>query len=388
MLGKLPLLIALVLSFVTICFQPADASTKSAIAGKTISSKSAASEATKKLTTGRFGTVLPTRIINFPKEGLGYYRLSNPTNFMEVWPELEKGKPARGTVHVPANADVTLSTGWGDGAALSLLLRLRPQDIQGLTLDGSAITHESFKYIRHLKLKRLSLAGANIDDRDIAYVADAIPELEALDISYTHFSDQGMPSILKLRSLKKLVLWKDNVTDAGLNQLSKSTRLQDLNLRETPVSDTGLRYIGKIHSLAALNLASTQITGEGLRSLPNLQALQMLDLSGTNIDDTGLAELARMPNILCLNLSRTKVTDKGLHQLDHLLDLRKLWLRDLNRVSDSSIPILVRHKKLEDLEIQKTAISQNGVTLLAGSLPNSEIHSKSPCKCRKRTRVN
>ncbi|CAN5289160.1 hypothetical protein BH10CYA1_BH10CYA1_28100 [soil metagenome] len=331
-----------------------------------------------------------TRMISFPKQGLGYYSVRRAPVFMEAWPEsVGKGDPAKGMVWIPEKVEIALATGWGDGASLPLLLKLKPGDIQGLNLEGSLVTDESFKFICHLtELKELDLAGSNTDDRDLELVANAIPHLQSLNISYTRVTDRCIDSILKMKQLNTLVLWKDKINDAALKKLSKSKALKFLDIRETPISDRGLKDLCQLNSLSSLNLASTTITDDGLASLNKLRQLKMLDLSSTRITDAGLDKLRTIPSLECLNLSHTEISDRGLRKLADLKSLRKLWLRDLSGVTDSSIQVLASHSKLENLEIQKTLISPQGVLSLAKLLPGSEVHSKSSCKCRKRTRVN
>lgn len=335
-------------------------------------------------------TIGKSRTINFPQQGLGFYSACRDPLFMEVWPPtLNKGEAAKGMVRVPENAEIALATGWGDGASLPLLLNLKPNDIQSLNLEGSLVTDDSFKYICHLNgLKELDLAGSNTSDKNIAMVAKAIPDLQSLNISFTRVSDNCVESLLKMKQLRTLILWKDKITDAGLEKLSKSRSIRFLELRETPTSDLGLKHLSKMNSLSTLNLASTRITDAGLANLESLNGLTMLDLAGNKITDVGLDKLLALPRMTFLNLSNTSVSDRGLAKLCDLKNLRKLWLRDLTGVTDASIPVLAKNSKLEDLEIQKTLITPQGVLTLAKLLPGSEVHSKSPCRCRKRTRVN
>ncbi len=334
-------------------------------------------------------TTSKTRLIDFPTQGLGEYFLSqNKRTFMEIWPEKIKTQRAQGPVTVPKDVEVTLATGWGNGASLALLPKLKPNDIQTLNLEGSVVTPDSLKYVFALKgLRKLSLAGTNIDDKDMVALQIALPQLRELDVSYTQISDRCILSIRKMTSLTTLILMKDKITDDGVKRLDGAF-LKYLDLSETAISDDALITLAKMQQLSTLNLAKTKITDRGLASLQNAHALKSIDFSGTAISDAGLRDLGKMSAIEELNLSQTKVTDQGLIHLGKPNNLRKLWLRDLTKVTDASIPVLTKHNELTDLEIQKTLITPGGVLTLANALPHSEIHSKSPCKCRKHTRVN
>jgi len=333
-----------------------------------------------------------TRVIEFPAQGLGQYFVSERPEFMVIWPDQPKGQPAKGAVRVLEKADITLSTGWGTGDNLPLLSHLRSDDIQSLDLVGSNVTHASFKYICRLKgLKKLSLAGTYIDDRDIAVLAAGLPKLSQLDLSDTpRITDRCIDSILTMNHLTDLNLARERqLTDAGFMRLAAMKSLNSLDLTETRLSDKGLSSITKIQTISALNLAHTKITDHGLQYLFGMPSLKLLDLSETGITDAGVQQvIGKLTMIEELNLSQTQVTDKGISNLAGLVNLRKIWLRSLSKVTEAAIPALSSHSKLQDIEIQKTLIMRSGVDALAKALPGCQVHSKSACKCRKRTRVN
>jgi internalin A len=311
--------------------------------------------------------------------------------FMLIWPVDEKKNhmPAKGPVRVARNAYVTLGTGWGNGADLQLLEKLKSDDIQSLNVEGSIVNQDSLKYICAVKgLKKLSLSGTWIGDNEIAMVVDCLPQLRELDVSYTQVTDKSIDSILKLKQLNTLILRKGLITNAGLARLASIGSLNGLDLKEMPITDASLKSVGTIKSLTTLNLSSTKITNEGVRYLTGLHSLKMIDLSNTAVGDAGLTELGKISSIEELNLSKTQVGDRGLSKLRGLVHLRKLWIRDLAKVTDASIPTIVSHTELKDIELQKTSITAKGVLALARALPLSEVHSKSFCRCRKRTRVN
>ncbi len=337
------------------------------------------------------GKTVSTRIINFPAKGVGkYYIEEGEKPFLAQWPEIASRKLAKGRVVVPAEAVIVVETYWCTGDCIPELRFMKPADIQSLDVDGSILTHDSFKQISRLTgLKTLTLDGTDADDRDVEFISTRMPSLKSLNLGYTKITDRAMASIAKMRSLRSLSLQKNAISAKGLTHLAKNQTLAEIDFKATSINDDALPILSRISSLSVLNFAKTKISDKGLSHLLTLPSIRKLDLSGTAVTDSGVRDvLAKLKNLEELNLSGTKVTDAGLAHLTNLKHLRKLWLRELHAVSDASVPALSGLSSLVDLELQKTNITQRGIQILAKALPQSEVHSKALCKCRTKTRVN
>ena len=97
-----------------------------------------------------------------------------------------------------------------------------------------------------------------------------------------------------MKSLQRLYLNHDQVTDAGLKELAGLKSLQTLNLGATKVTDAGLKELAGLKNLQELTIWGTPVTDAGLKELAGMKNLQDLDLSGTAVTDAGLKELAGM----------------------------------------------------------------------------------------------
>ncbi len=332
-----------------------------------------------------------TRTIAFSEKGVGkYYIDDGKTQFMAQWPEFAERKLAKGRVTVPFDADVAVETYWCTGDCLPELRLLKASDIQSLDVDGSILTHRSFRILCKLAgLKKLILEGTDADDQDIDVIARNLPGLKELRLGYTRLSDRSLSSIAKMPALKALSLEKNRITSTGVARLAGMQNLCELNLKETNIDDRALCAFVKYKKLSALNLSRTRITDKGILKLSALQALRKLDLSKTQITDAAVCTaISKLENLEELNLSGTHVTDRGVAALSRLKHLRKLWLRDLPLVTDASTPSLIAHNEMQDLELQKTNISAAAINRIANALPKSEVHSHPLCKCRKQSRVN
>ncbi|HEY9757123.1 MAG TPA: hypothetical protein V6C97_18295 [Oculatellaceae cyanobacterium] len=338
---------------------------------------------------------LRSRSISFPASGLGEYYLSNSTqdvddSFMPIWPERKKRSSAKGAVSVPADAYVALQTGWGSSCDIKLLSNLHADDIQSLCLSGSVVSHENLHAVCGLTgLKHLNLSATPIGSADLKQIASKLHQIESLELSFTQIGEDASDSLLSFRKLRVLSVCRDPLGDGFFARLSHAKSLQYLDASETSINNAGCKSFVHYPALTTLKLSETSVSDQGLVDLSSCKTIKRLDLSGSKITDVGVKEsLSKMPNLEELNLTKTSVTDAGVLALKRLPKLRKLWLRELVGVTDKSVPVLGGFSSLKDLEVQKTSITKQGVITLGNTLPDSEVHSKSPCSCRKRVRVN
>ncbi|HEY9785340.1 MAG TPA: hypothetical protein V6D17_08060 [Candidatus Obscuribacterales bacterium] len=332
------------------------------------------------------------RTINFhPKGGGRYFIEPRVDPFMAQWGVSQQQYfPCRGKVQVPKEAKVNLGTSWESEDGLPHLRVLRPDDLYGLDITGSKVDRNTIKNIFHLKgLKRLSVWGTYMDDAEIARIVRELPQLEELDISYMPtITNRCLDHVAKLKHLRVLILEKTKIDDAGVAKLLCINTLTYLNLSQTKITDASLALLSKMPALSTLNLAATSVTDKGLEHLLALPALKRLDVSLNKVTDRTLRDvIGKMVQLEELNLSNTQVTDAGISHLTKLSNLRKLWLRWLRKVTDASIPQLASHKKLENLELQRSAFTALGIIALGKALPKSEVHGAKACSCKKRERV-
>jgi uncharacterized membrane protein/mono/diheme cytochrome c family protein len=77
---------------------------------------------------------------------------------------------------------------------------------------------------------------------------------------------------------------RSNLSDSGLQSITKMTNLIRLNLEHTRVSDTGMKYLSSLSKLQYLNLVGTKVTAKGLMELAKLKALRNLYVYKTQIE--------------------------------------------------------------------------------------------------------
>ncbi len=217
-----------------------------------------------------------------------------------------------------------------------------------------------------INLEALNLFGSDISDSDLSTIV-ILPALQSLDLHRTNISDAGLEQLSKnIQSLQSLNLRGTNISDAGLEHLVKLQVLQSLDLGHTKISDAGLEQLVKIPSLQSLNLCEIKISDAGLEHLTKLPALQSLYLTGTNISDAGLEQLAKLPSLQTLDLGITNISDVGLEHLAKFPALQNLLLIG-TKISDAGIRCLAKLNSLQSLDLQITNITDVGLEYLSNN---------------------
>lgn len=172
--------------------------------------------------------------------------------------------PARGRVHVPAGASVTLCP----ASAIRGLESLRPDDVQTVHLESWRPTDDDFARLAHLT---------------------------------------GLVYLIASKSQK--------VTDRGLAAIRPLRRLRELDLYHSSVTDEGLRHLAGMVELREVHLGATRVEGPGLRWLAGLPHLEKLNLHDTDIDDAAVPLLLAFRGLQRLCVCRTLLSVKGLAAL-------------------------------------------------------------------------
>ena len=170
------------------------------------------------------------------------------------------------------------------------------KDLDELYLAGTIVDDDSCRLIAEFPLlKKLRLARNQVSDAALE-ILSTCSALEELDLSEDSLiTDAGMAHVAKLRELKKLNLWRVQISDDGALMLAPLTKLEWLNLDNTKLSDAGLPVLKNMTALTFLHLGSTQVTAAGAPALFHLKSLKDLKITRTALGSstTTVAELKR-----------------------------------------------------------------------------------------------
>lgn len=189
---------------------------------------------------------------------------------------------------------IALDDLWIGKPGLEHLTKL--DSLEEIYLSATIVDDEAVAVLTQFpRLRKLRLARTNITDTALASLSTC-KLLEELDLSeISTLTDAGMSSLASLTSLKKLNLWRVQISDAGALALAPLTSLQWLNLDNTKLSDAGLPLLKNMTQLTFLHLGSTQITAAGAPALFHLKSLKDLKITRTALaaSETAVADLRK-----------------------------------------------------------------------------------------------
>jgi Leucine-rich repeat (LRR) protein len=170
--------------------------------------------------------------------------------------------------------------------------------LQELYMADTTIGNEAIGILAQFpNLRKLRIARNQIDGSGIAELPK-LKNLEELDLSEcAQLFDDAMLPLTKMTKLKKLNLWRVNISDIGIEPLKGLTTLESLNLDNTRLGDDGMVYLSGLTNLTFMHLGSTQITDAGLVHLEGLKALKDLKVTRTAVTQQGIDKLKeKLPN--------------------------------------------------------------------------------------------
>jgi hypothetical protein len=110
--------------------------------------------------------------------------------------------------------------------------------------------------------------------------------------------------------------------------------------------------------LRRLCLSTGELSNRAIDEIRHIETLQILDLSGTNVDDNGLAKLATLKNLKLLYLKdEEKITNQGLENFAPMAHLEALNLSKNDWIRSSGISGLAKLPALKILRMDSCKLS-------------------------------
>ncbi len=195
------------------------------------------------------------------------------------------------------------------------------ESLREISLSGTTAT--DFKLHQIAKMPRITSIRTNIGsvtDEGLSALAQ-MSQLEKLSLDHaTWVTDEGIAQLAELKQLKVFNTNSVQLTDQVLATIGGWPQLEELSIGLTPESseslDTNLRHLAKLKQLKKLTLFRAQLTDHSLEMIVKLQELESLTLSDNDLTDAGLATLKQLPKLKTLGLCGNFVTTEGLQQLE------------------------------------------------------------------------
>ncbi len=193
--------------------------------------------------------------------------------------------------------------------------------LQRIEIDGATVSDVGLRQVakvstlRWIRLNQLP----QVSDQGIEALSK-IPQLEALLLNSLSLTDRCLPAISRLEGLRKLAIRSDlpmrQITDQGVAHLAGMEQLESLELTPCPLQNTSLATMGSLRSLRRLDISGSRITDAGLHHLRELDSLHSLDIAQTEVTDAGLPSLAAIPSLEFLEVSLDQgITPAGLRKV-------------------------------------------------------------------------
>ncbi len=186
--------------------------------------------------------------------------------------------------------------------------------------------------------------------------------------------DADLVHLKGLKSLKLLLIQRNQITDEGLAHLSELTSLRVLYLSSNKITDEGLAHLRGLTSLEDLELGWNRITGAGLVNLEGMSRLRGLNLYGQEITDEGAARIGRFSSLERLSLGYTKITDESLVHIGRLTSLKRLDLSGTETTEAALLPTLKRLGSLGYLSLNpRKMTTEEHLKATQAIVPNAKI---------------
>lgn len=267
---------------------------------------------------------------------------------------------------------------------------VREQRIASIFAGG--ITDSALDRLSRLEhVTALHIGGGQLTDEGLTYLA-RLPELQELSLGgpRSRVSDRGLAVLRHLGRLRRFsICWSDQISDAGIANLSGSHNLEVVDLMGTPTGDGSLdaladkpflrslatgrlvtdRGVGALrrfpqfktwhggeldYGLMTFQAGPTQllldglVTDAGLMSLCELEGLFGLNLfwHATAFTSAGIRALAGMPRLGVFGCNAERSDDDAMRAIATLPALRMLMAQD-TRATDAGFDALSSSRTIE-----------------------------------------
>jgi internalin A len=206
-------------------------------------------------------------------------------------------------------------------------------------------------------------------DAALRAVSD-FPRLKRLYLHKGQATDEGLMSLTQLTELEELMVWNAvQLTDAGIAHLAGLPKVRNVHFSNGQLGDAFLKVFSRMPNLKLLSLQGNAFSDDGLKHLAEFKQLRSLwiGMNQRPLTDAGAQHLAGLTALEELDLQGAQLSDATVAALKDLKQLRMLYLNAPSRggpITDASIEHLLGMSKLQNLGIQNTRLTEQGVKRL------------------------
>lgn len=222
------------------------------------------------------------------------------------------------------------------------------------------------------ELEELDIGHTKVTDKGLEYLA-GMP-LRELDVSADAVTDQGLDSILKIRTLSKLVITETPITDEGIAKLIKLRKLNSLIAAGTKLTNKGVAHLVSAPRLQRLDITSTLVTNECLQDISRMPKLNVLLADSTQITGAGICRFLRAPKLFKVSLAGCKIYDSDIPCLQEAMPGVKSLDFSTTQITDQGLANLAKWKSLGVLKVRYLEFSEDAKSRFQAELPTCKIY--------------
>jgi len=194
--------------------------------------------------------------------------------------------------------------------------------------------------------------------------------LERLEIRDNGLTDDDLRHLAGLTQLKTLQLQDNAITDKGLNHLKDLYNLEKL-VHNKPLGREGIDILSQMPSLEMDYLMVEQVTAQDLLKFSKLPRIRELDIKRP-IGDEWAKALSVCEELRYLSITDAALTDQQLLTIVQSNPLSHLYLVDVP-VGNSVLPALAEKNELQRLILSRTDVSYEEMLALMGPLATTIV---------------
>jgi Leucine rich repeat len=157
---------------------------------------------------------------------------------------------------------------------------------------------------------------------------------------------------------------EDGLCDKALTFIGHLKAVVELKVDRSDASDQGVAHAKDLPNLQKLSAFQNSFEGNFFKQLAGHPSLRYLKLPTCSLKDENLQYLPAIPHLQHLSLSHCSLSDSGVKWLAGCQGLISLDLAENPKITDKSISVILRLKKLEALNITGTSITNEAVQKL------------------------
>ena len=186
--------------------------------------------------------------------------------------------------------------------------------LKRLTLEGK-IEMSALKGLSRLEqLEELEIAIGTGEAQHLA--AHAFPEIRRVSISDASFGDADLALLPEWKTLEVFEFPAENVTDAGVAQLSKFPSLKELVLMDSEVTSVGLDTLERLKKLEVVSLLNcTKATDRGMNVFATMPVLKRLVLLDSGVTGAGMMQLSTSQSLRHVAIGQTQASAEEVAEL-------------------------------------------------------------------------